>query len=320
MERQCDIVMMCGFPASGKSTHVQSLCQEGYTVLSRDALGGNVQDLLPLLENHSRVVLDNTHLTKKSRKPFVDFAKSRGIPIRLIWLDTTIEDCQIRLMKREWDAYNKLFLDGKGPKKDPHVYPAAVLFKARKDFEQPTCDEGIDEIQRVKVPSPTFPKNVFRNKCLFLDIDGTLRKTDHLVHKYPTRPEEATAPAADIDVMRTTLYGYIEQGYLLCGVSNQSGIFKGLLTPQNAEACFDATREMLGLTKEQLPILYCPHKAAPISCFCRKPQMGMGLHMIFAHKLRPSKCIMVGDKTTDKTFATRLGMQFVSTKEFWSTQ
>ena len=82
------------------------------------------------------------------------------------------------------------------------------------------------------------------------------------------------------------------------GISNQSGIAKGELTVADAEACFQRTNELLGV---EIEFLYCPHRVPPISCYCRKPQVGLAVQLIEKHKLDRSKTIFVGDMTTDKT-------------------
>jgi histidinol phosphatase-like enzyme len=55
-----------------------------------------------------------------------------------------------------------------------------------------------------QVPPISWDKKVYKNKALFLDIDGTLRITEHLPNKYPTHPDEVQLihPAAQ---MRATL-------------------------------------------------------------------------------------------------------------------
>ena len=43
----------------------------------------------------------------------------------------------------------------------------------------------------------------------------------------------------------------------------------------------------------------------------------MGVFLIEKHKLNPAETIMVGDQTTDKTFARRLGFEYVDQKDFF---
>jgi HAD superfamily hydrolase (TIGR01662 family) len=192
------------------------------------------------------------------------------------------------------------------------------LFAARKNFEAPSDAEGWTYIKKIKVPSPEFKaEDGYVNKALFLDIDGTIRETDDLENKYPVSPAECRL-IKDRAQMRKKLDKYIAEGYQLIGVSNQSGVSKGILTEETADACFNKTRELLGYTDEEFPILYCPHRSVPISCYCRKPQSGMGVWAIENYNLAPSKCIMVGDRGTDRTFAERLGIKFTEASKFWN--
>ena len=114
------------------------------------------------------------------------------------------------------------------------------------------------------------------------------------------------------------LESYRKQGYKLIGVSNQSGISKEIVTIEQVDEIFEKTRSLIGYTKEEFPILYCPHRAAPISCFCRKPQSGMAVDCIMKLQLNPKECIMVGDMTTDENMAKRLNIKYYDVKEFWA--
>ena len=43
----------------------------------------------------------------------------------------------------------------------------------------------------------------------------------------------------------------------------------------------------------------------------------MGVYLIMKYGLDPTKCIFVGDQTTDKTFAKRLGMEYFDEADFF---
>lgn len=320
------LTLLIGFQGSTKSTYAVKLAKEqAATILSRDDAGGTLKDLLPavkkLLNENKNVILDNTHLTKESRKPFIELAKELGVLVHAVHIDSPIEDCQIRVLHRMYTTHGDIFFTGKGTKqaaKDPHVFPISVLFAARKNFEAPSDSEGWTSVKKIKVAAPTFSAaNGYTNKALFLDIDGTIRETEHLENKYPTDPEECEL-IKDRQQMRKKLDKYIADGYQLIGVSNQSGISKGILTEEVADACFDKTRELLGYDDQEFPIIYCPHRSVPISCYCRKPQSGLGVWAIENYKLAPQECLMVGDRGTDRTFAERLGIKFVEASKFWS--
>jgi histidinol-phosphate phosphatase family protein len=178
-------------------------------------------------------------------------------------------------------------------------------------------NEGFKQIIMREVPPITWDKSVFKNKALFLDIDGTLRVTEHLPNKYPTHPDEVQLihPAYQ---MRATLELYRAQGYKLIGVSNQSGISKEIVTVEQVDEIFERTRLLLGYTEKEFPIMYCPHRPAPITCFCRKPQSGMAMEAIMKLRLDPEECIMVGDMKTDEEMAKRLNIKYYDVKDFWT--
>ncbi len=322
------IIILIGFQASSKSTFANKLLNKypkNTVILSRDIEGGAIIDLLPKIETHIKnkktIILDNTHLTKESRAPFINIAKKNGIPIHAIYMDTTIEDCQIRTIKRMYEKYNQIFFTGKAPKnhpatKDPQIFPSSVLFTSRKKLEIPSINEGFDKIKIMKIPPPKWDGRIYRKKAIFFDIDGTLRKTEHLINKYPTKPSEVIL-IRPREEMINKLEQFRNEGYLLFGISNQSGIAKKNVSEEDVRKCFEQTQYLLGLNNDNFPISYCPHSAFPLTCYCRKPQIGLPIERILQYKLNPKKCIFIGDMKTDETTAMRLNIKFINIDDFW---
>ncbi len=316
---QQSITLLYGLPGAGKSTYAHPPVDENTLVLSRDVIGGTIKDLVPrvskLLDKGKSVVLDNTHLTAESRAPFVALAQAKGVPIHVILIDTPLEICQINVLRRMWTNHGDFFHCGK--KNDPQAYAPVTLFAARKKAEPPALSEGFTSIRSLPGPTPTWDPATYPHKALFLDIDGTLRASEHLPYKFPTKPEEV-APLHDVAKMRAVLEHYRSEGWLLVGVSNQSGVAKGTLTAAEAEACFSATRDLFGLSAGDFPILYCPHRSAPPTCYCRKPQSGLLVEACERYKINPRASLMVGDMKTDETAAGRMGISFLYTDKFWA--
>lgn len=318
------LIILIGFQASTKSSASREIQTNvpNSIIISRDIEGGTIESLLPKVEKNLKegkiVVIDNTNLTKRVRKLFIDIAKKLNIQVDGQYFKTTIEDCQIRHLKRMYEKFGQTYQTGTSVehKKNPHCFGSVVLFKARKDLEVPTKDEGFSKIIMRSVPSVMWDNTIYKNKALFLDIDGTLRITDHLPNKYPTHPDEVQLihPATQI---YNKLESYRNQGFQIIGLSNQSGISKGIVTEEQVDEIFERTRSLIGYTKEKFPILYCPHRAAPITCFCRKPQSGMAMECIMRFKLNPDECIMVGDRTTDEQMAKRLNIKYYDVNKFW---
>ena len=82
------------------------------------------------------------------------------------------------------------------------------------------------------------------------------------------------------------------------------------------QAAHDAVAEAARGLGLEIRVRFCPHNVPP-TCYCRKPQAGMGVGLIREHDLDPSQCVYVGDQTTDKTFAKRLGFQYEDAKSFF---
>jgi len=150
----------------------------------------------------------------------------------------------------------------------------------------------------------------FTGKGLLLDVDGTLRKTKS--------GELFPRSADDVELLpgrREKLQGYVDQGYQLFLVSNQSGIASETLTAADAEAAFARTIELLGLPVTE--VVYCPHSAFPVGCFCRKPLPGLGIALIQKHRLAREHLMMVGDMDSDRAFARALGVRYADAEEFF---
>ena len=319
------LIILVGYPASGKSTYTKSIANAA--TVSRDEQGGNMNDMLHIVEKHmkdktEKIVLDSKNMTKDARKPFIELGKKYSYDIKAVYIKSSIEDCQLRCLRRMYDKYKEVYFTGKAPKdsqasKDPGVFPPAVLFSSRKKLEEPTKEEGFSEIMVLNAQLPKWDGRRYRKKAVFFDVDGTLRFTDDLPLKYPTKPNEVKL-LTDKNIMKKVLEKYKSEGYIFFGVSNQSGISKQKLTHQEAEACMDKTRELLELKTIEMPITFCPHNSAPITCYCRKPQMGMIISLAEKYKVNPLKSIYVGDMTTDETLAKRMNMKFIHAKDFWT--
>jgi HAD superfamily hydrolase (TIGR01662 family) len=310
------VVLVCGLPASGKTTAVQEYLDQGYFRLNRDELGGKIADLVPklesLLNNGQNVVLDNLFTTSKDRKPFVDVSKECGAEIIAHFVDTPIEECQVNACTRMAKKYGHVLTpqeikDMKG--KDPNTFPPAPLFKANKALEKPSREEGFTTIVSSKFKR--IWSSEYRNKALILDYDGTLRETVNGNGMFPTKVEQVKVYKDRGSVLKS----FKDDGYLLLGASNQSGIAKGNLTHEDAKACFDITNEILGVDIEYL---YDASRVPPVTSWSRKPMPGMGVYFIEKYKLNPSDCIMVGDMTSDKTFATRCDFKFEHAERFFN--
>lgn len=311
-----EIIMIVGCPAAGKSSLSKKYTDQGYVYLNRDSAGGKVVSLVPKMEtairNDKSVVLDNLFATIESRQPFIQTAQKMRIPIKCVHLTTSIEDGQINALRRMHQRYGQFFMNAEElkdvNKKDPNMFPPLVLFKYRKEFQKPSLAEGFTDIETVKFVREWSAE--YKNKALILDYDSNLRESTHATLDYPVHPSQVVA----LPGRKEKIQEYVDLGYVLCGISNQSGVHKGLLTLQDCIDCFEKTNELIG---HKIDYTFCPHQSNPPSCFCRKPQSGLFVKLIERYKLDVKQSLFVGDQTTDKTGAERLGIPFMWTHEFF---
>ena len=251
-------MLVLGYPASGKTTYTLEKYPK-HVRLNRDDEGGSLQKLVKKLEaaintGKKNFVLDNTFPTRESREPFIKLAQKHNIKIRSELMGASIEDAQFNAAYRMVKKYKKLLdNDEAAETKDDNCFSINVLFRYRKIFEEPSVSEGFKEL--TDIPFKRIIPKEYKNKALILDYDGTLRKTKS-GEKYPTNPE-------DIEILpnrKEVIEKYKDQGYILTGVSNQSGIADGKLSLDDAIACFEKTNELLG---HDIDYTFCPHSAYP---------------------------------------------------------
>ena len=307
------VEMICGFPASGKSTLTKSLVDKGAISLNRDTEGRTIAGLLPkleaLLKNNADIVLDNLFPTIEVRKPFIELCQKYHTPINCKVMATSIEEATFNFVQRAIKLLGKFPTPEEIKKaKHPNIFPPTVLFKYKKEFQKPTVEEGFTSVEEIPFVRKHNPE--YTNKAVIVDYDGTLRECINGNGKYPVSKDQI-----EIKENRTkVLQSYKDKGYLLLGVSNQSGIAKGLVADEVVKELFDHTNQLLGIDIEYR---YCPHQSAPISCYCRKPMNGIGVELIMKHKLNAKECYFIGDLTTDKTFAKRSGFKYIDQAEFF---
>ncbi len=326
-----EIVLVTGINAAGKTTLVKEF--PNHVRLNRDELGGKIAGLLPRIKQEvaagRSVICDNTLPTIPDRQPFIDLAKELSVPIRCVHLDTTFEDAQLNACLRQIERRGELLMpDDFKKEKDPNLFPPVALFAYKKKFENKT-EKGVRPVP--EFPTAQYPKTAhgfnaveirpfvrvwpadYVNGALILDADETIRRS--------TGPEPWPLEPSQVEILpgrKAKIEEYVaKNNCLVLGVSNQSTHEKKeYKTPLSViDACFSKTNELLGMDIEWF---YCPHYRFPVACYCRKPHVGLAALVIKKYKLLPSKCLMVGDSTSDRTFASRAGFNFAHTDEFFS--
>jgi len=139
-----------------------------------------------------------------------------------------------------------------------------------------------------------------KNKAIFFDRDGTLCED---VNYLKCMEELNIFPEVHL------LTALKDRGFLLIGVTNQSGIARGIVPSEVNE-----TVNKLFVKKYYFDdFYYCPHHPDE-NCACRKPSPGMLFKARRNHAINLRKSIVVGDKDSDMLLAKAVGAKAVLVK------
>lgn len=152
-----------------------------------------------------------------------------------------------------------------------------------KCMEMITADEVFAEVKkRIKI-----------KRAVFFDRDGTLCKDPG----YLRRMEDFEVFPGTSSLSRLK-----ERGFLLIGVSNQSGIARGLVDEEFVKLINGIFLDTYGFDG----FYYCPHHPDE-HCPCRKPQPGLLLDARADHNIDLKRSFVVGDKELDMLLARSVG-------------
>jgi aryl-alcohol dehydrogenase-like predicted oxidoreductase/predicted kinase len=283
-----DVVIVMGLPAAGKSTLAQALVAEGYYRLNRDDAGGTLRSLLPALSRAietgaTRVVLDNTYGTRKTRAEVIQAAATHGLPVRCVWLSTSLEDAQTNAAWRLVSRYGRLPSDddlARLRQSDVAAFLPSAQFKYRRELEPPDASEGFSRVD--VVPFVRRLDSAFVHRAVIVACDDV----------------------ADLEPLASPLRELGKAGYRLLGMSWRPEIGEGRDSEDAVKAMFARECARLGL---DMDVECCPHAAGPPRCWCRKPLPGLGVLFVNRYRLDPAQCLYIGAGAHDAGFARRLG-------------
>ena len=141
-------------------------------------------------------------------------------------------------------------------------------------------------------------------RAVFVDRDGTVIEDAH----YASSPDQVRVVPGAAEALRVLR----DEGFLLAVVSNQSGIGRGLITPEQAAAVherFVSELERLGVRFDA--VRYCPHTPDE-GCVCRKPAPGLILDAADEIGAAPSQSFMIGDSLLDVTAGRAAGCRTIA--------
>jgi len=306
-----EVRVVMGPPASGKTSSVGPLVDQGYVRLNRDERGGRLDDLVPALDRAlqdgaQHVVLDNTYPTRASRKKVIEAARRHGVPAHATRIEIPLEEALFNAASRMLDKCGRLLSPEEiavESRRDPNLFPPRAVFAWFQRYEA----VGNEEFDRLEVVD-FVRRESGTKRAVIVDLDGTVRTSKPA--PFPRKPSEVRLMPHRKEVLQR----YVDEGWLLCGVTNQAGVHLGQLSEQDAIDCIERTKELLGL---EIDVRYCPHKPGGTHCWCRKPMPGLGVALLRDHDLDRRQCVFVGDRDSDAEFARNLGVRYADQADFF---
>lgn len=181
-----------------------------------------------------------------------------------------------------------------------------------KDTGMPKRFQEVEKALQNGIP---HRKNLKRKqKCLFLDRDGTINKYNGFIYRLDQFELEDSAAEA-IRMANAS-------GYLVIVVSNQPVVARGLCSINEMNMIHRKMVMLLGEKGAYLDdIVFCPHHPDggypeenviyKCQCGCRKPAVGMIDRMVDKYHIDLSESIMIGDTTVDIQTGINAGMQSI---------
>lgn len=128
-------------------------------------------------------------------------------------------------------------------------------------------------------------------KLVILDRDGVI---NHDSDQFVKTLEEWIPISGSIQAIADLS----KAGFTVAVASNQSGIARGLITPDNIKAMHDRLNSLVSAAGGELAALvFCPH-GPDDQCACRKPKPGL-IDQLFQQLGKPEQCWIIGDSLRD---------------------
>ena len=132
-----ELVLLIGLPASGKSSFYERHFSKSHRLISKDLIKNNRrkdrrqrQLLDKAFQESLPVVLDNTHPSMKSRRPWIEWGLENGWAVKGYYLSCSVEECQRRNALRPTESR----------------VPDVGFYTILRELERPCLSEGFHEL------------------------------------------------------------------------------------------------------------------------------------------------------------------------------
>ena len=180
-----------------------------------------------------------------------------------------------------------------------HIY-AYISPEYVKDAGTPERFRQVSDAQKRGIWTQRNLEN--KQKCIFIDRDGTINKYDGLID----RPEKLVLEDGAAQAIRKMH----DMGYLVIVITNQPVVARGMCSIEDVEEIHKHLEVLLGEQGAYVDdIYYCPHhpdKGYPeenpiykVECNCRKPKTGLIDKAVAKYNIDLSQSYMIGDSWRD---------------------
>ena len=137
-----EIVLLCGFPASGKSHYAKNnIVPYDYVYINQDTLKTATKCINMTeksLKEKKSVVIDNTNVSKDKRLTYINLAKKYNVNIRCL-----LFTCPMELCKHN-SCYRNFVTDG-----SIDVIPTIAFNIMKSKYEKPLMEEGFTNVDEI---------------------------------------------------------------------------------------------------------------------------------------------------------------------------
>lgn len=148
-----ELIIVVGLPASGKSFYSNLLKQKGCEIINRDTLKTPKKCFSvaeKAISENKIVVIDNTNLKKITRQSYIELAKKNNYTCVCIVFPPSFELCMHN------NYYRNTYCD-------KPLIPKIVYYKMKKEYEEPTVNEGFSKILKIEYQiAENVDKNYFK--------------------------------------------------------------------------------------------------------------------------------------------------------------